>query len=157
MMDSMKLLMKVLLFASLATAGSPELSTIKSVYMLPMQAGLDQYLAVRLTTGGILRVVTDPQLADAVFTDRIGAGFDETLRDLTTSPEEKAERAKNGDDSRVFLSPGIRGKGSVFLVGRKTHAVVWSMHSEYRDSQAETLNRLAVKIADQLRKDLKEK
>ena len=44
-----------------------------------MSNGLDQFLAIRLTSGTVMQVVTDPQKADAILTDRIGASFEEKL------------------------------------------------------------------------------
>ena len=60
----------LLLLASVA--GAAGLDDIKTVYLLPMTNGFDQYLAIRLTTGVVLQVVTDPEKADAILTDRIG-------------------------------------------------------------------------------------
>ena len=60
---------------SMAFAGSeanPGLTEIKTVYLLPMTYSLDQFLAIRLTRGGILQVVTDPNRADAILSEHIG-------------------------------------------------------------------------------------
>src|SRR5438270_355928 len=75
-MDSMKLL--VFLAASL-TVSALDLGGVKTVYLLPMANGLDQFLAIKLTTGVILQVVTDPQKADAVLTDHVGGGLEQKL------------------------------------------------------------------------------
>ena len=48
------------------------LDDVKTVYVLPMSNGLDQYLAAQLTSGSVLQVVTDPHKADAVLTDHLG-------------------------------------------------------------------------------------
>ena len=58
------------------------LDDVKTVYLLPMSNGLDQYLAQQLTAGAVLQVVTDPQKADAVLTDHLGATFEQSLADL---------------------------------------------------------------------------
>ena len=47
------------LFAALSVAhagseGHPELMEVKTVYLLPMTYSLDQFLAIRLTKGGVL-------------------------------------------------------------------------------------------------------
>ena len=55
---------------------------VKTVYLLPMAGGLDQYLALQLTSGGVLQVVTDPKKADAIFTDGIGARLEDSLSEL---------------------------------------------------------------------------
>ncbi|HEY7336979.1 MAG TPA: hypothetical protein VH639_18950 [Bryobacteraceae bacterium] len=141
--------------AAVAVAANPELSEVKSVYLLPMSGGLDQYLAVALTTGGVLKVVTDPKKADAVLTDRIGAGLQQSLRDLYASGEKKDD--KSDDDYKPAMAPLSRGKGSIFLVNRGSQTVVWSTYALSKDSRADSLNRLAAKIAGQLQKDLKGK
>jgi hypothetical protein len=69
------------------------LSDVRKVYMLPMSNSLDQYLANRLTNGQIFQVVTDPTLADAVFTDRIGESFEAKLAELLPEPEPPAPKA----------------------------------------------------------------
>jgi len=76
----------VLLFSSLAVAlAAPpktELMQVHKVYLMPMSNAMDQYLANRLTGLGVFQVVTDPQKADAIFTDGIGAAFESRLADL---------------------------------------------------------------------------
>jgi hypothetical protein len=141
--------------AGTAVAANPELTEVKSVYLLPMSGGLDQYLAVALTTGGVLKVVTDPKKADAVLTDRIGAGLEQSLRDLYASGEKQDD--KSDDDYKRAMAPVSRGKGSIFLVNRGNQTVVWSTYALSKDSRADSLNRLAAKIAGQLQKDLKAK
>ncbi|MGZ5145290.1 MAG: hypothetical protein ACXWCP_17195, partial [Burkholderiales bacterium] len=58
------------------------MSGVKTVYLLPMSSGLDQYLAVRLTSASVLQVVADPRNADAVLTDHIGQGFEDRLDEM---------------------------------------------------------------------------
>jgi hypothetical protein len=66
---------------------SPELQAIKTVYILPMRLGFDQYLANQLAQSGLFRVVTDPKKADAVFTDHLGEAFEEKLDELNPPPK----------------------------------------------------------------------
>ena len=146
-----------MLFAAgltMAAAAASDLSDIKTVYLLPMSGGLDQYLAVRLTTGAVLQVVTDPEKADAIFTDRIGANLEQSLNDLY-APKQKEE--KIGDFARPTMQPLSRGKGSIFLVGRKSRVVVWSMYAPAKSNQTDDMNHLAQKVAAQLEKDRKGK
>ncbi len=90
-MGSMKRL--ALLFScSAALVCAADLSNVHTVYLLKMSKGLDQYLANRLTAGHIFQIVTDPKLADAVFTDQIGEGFQLKLEELYPTPE--AEKPK---------------------------------------------------------------
>ena len=82
-----------LLFScSAALVCAADLSNVHTVYLLKMSKGLDQYLANRLTAGHIFQIVTDPKLADAVFTDQIGEGFQLKLEELYPTPE--AEKPK---------------------------------------------------------------
>jgi len=150
-------LFAVLLASGLAmAAAAADLPDIKTVYLLPMSGGLDQYLAVRLTTGAVLQVVTDPEKADAVFTDRIGSNLEQSLNDLY-APKGKEEPNKIGDFSRPTMQPLSRGKGSLFLVDRKTRVVVWSMYAVPKNSQGDEMNRLAQRIVAKLEKDRKGK
>src|SRR5690242_3734786 len=125
--------MKYILTASLAalfsiSIASAQLSDVKTVYLLPMAGGLDQYLALKLTAQGVLQVVTDPQKADAIFTDGIGARFEESVNQLFPAPAEKEKSDKAG--SAEFAHPAMRplsgSRGVIFLVHRTSRDVVWS-------------------------------
>jgi hypothetical protein len=152
------------LFAALsvAHAGSevhPELLEVKTVYLLPMTYSLDQFLAIRLTKGGILQVVTDPNLADAILSEHIGTSLEEQMKSLYG--EKKPDSAdKDKDKASSFGGPmagGTRSKGAVFLVDRKTRNVIWSDYVRPKNSQPDELNHTADKIAAQLEKDKKVK
>ncbi len=65
MMANMKCLVAVLAALLSIPAVNAEVAGVKTVYVLPMTGGLDQYLAFRLTSEGVLQVVTDPAKADA--------------------------------------------------------------------------------------------
>ena len=58
---------------------NPVLLQVKAVYVLPMGYSLDQFLMSNLTQLGVFKVVTDPQKADAVFTDRVDATFKQRM------------------------------------------------------------------------------
>jgi hypothetical protein len=152
------------LFAALsvAHAGSevhPELMEVKTVYLLPMTYSLDQFLAIRLTKGGVLQVVTDPNLADAILSEHIGSGLEEQMKSLYG--EKKTDSAdKDKDKATSFGGPmagGTRSKGAVFLVDRKTRNIIWSDYVRPKNAQPEELNHVADKIAGQLEKDKKVK
>jgi hypothetical protein len=135
----------------------PELMDVKTVYLLPMTYSLDQFLAIRLTKGGVLQVVTDPNLADAILSEHIGTGLEDQLKSLY-GEKKTAEGDKNTATS--FSGPvagGARNKGSVFLVDRKTRSVIWSDYVRPKNSQPDELNHVADKIAGQLEKDKKVK
>jgi hypothetical protein len=144
-----------LLCAAVAAASGADVSALKTVYVVPMPNGLDQYLAVQLTTGRVLQVVGDPNKANVILTDRIGPGLEQTLSDLSADKVDN-RAGKLGDEFRP-LGTGSRGKGAFFLVDHDGHKVLWSTYVESKDSQPASLNRLAAKIVERLEKDLKGK
>jgi hypothetical protein len=150
----MKLL--CVLFAAALTLAAQSLSGVKTVYLLPMSGGLDQHLAVSLTTGAVLQVVTDPEKADAIFTDTIGVSFEDRLKDLFQTSTKKSD-GKTDDYTKPTMSPLSRGKGDIFLVDRKSHVVLWSMYATPKSSDSGDMNKLAEKIAAQFQKDRKGK
>jgi len=152
--------MKRLLLCTLLVCLSlgANISQVQSVYLLPMSGGLDQYLANRLA--GVFRVVTDPKLADAVFTDQLGESFEQKLAELYPPPEpaEKDKAAKDKEDKApTRLSSFGRGKGTIFLVDLKSRAVIWSGYQKRTDSAPNTLNRTAGQIVEQIKKQQKAK
>src|ERR1700688_2197854 len=80
------------------------LSDVHAVYVLPMSSGLDQYLASRLASGDVFRVVTDPQQADALFTEQLGATFEQKLTELYPAPK-PADAKPEKDDGRPQAHP----------------------------------------------------
>jgi hypothetical protein len=152
----------ILFFCVLGTAlavKNPQLETVHTVYLLPMGNSLDQYLATRLTQAGPFQVVTDPQKADAIFTDKIGQGFEDKMTALFPPPEVEDKEEDKDKDKDSMGKPGqrfgsfSRGHGTVFLVDRKSRNVVWSIYWPIRNSRPDDVNRRAEQIADKLRKD----
>jgi hypothetical protein len=161
----------VLVAMVLANAGEPrpELAEIKTVYLLPMTYALDQFLAIRLTKGGVVQVVTDPKKADAIISDHIGTALEEKMDSLYG--EQKAVKSADGapvsdkdkdkdkddKDQNSFgggpMAGGTRSKGAVFLVDPKTRNVLWSDYVPPKNSQPGELNHVADKIAAQFEKD----
>lgn len=142
------------------------LEDVKTVYVLPMSNGLDQYLAAQLTTGSVLQVVTNPQKADAVFTDHLGESFEQTLADLygtkTPSSDKSSDKAadKADDSGAAFVRSGMqgqRGRGNIFLVNRKTHDVLWSLYEGPKDQSPNGLKRTAGRISAKLAQSMKAK
>lgn len=72
---------------------SPELLHIKTVYILPMRLGFDQYLANQLSQSGLLHVVTDPKKADGILTDHLGEAFEARLDEINPPPKPPAPPA----------------------------------------------------------------
>jgi hypothetical protein len=127
----------------------------RQVYLMPMAGGLDQYLAAWLTREHVLRVVTDPKVADVILTDRIGEAFEQKLAGMYP-PEKKAdEKASNtagsgntGTAHNSFHSSASRG--TIFMVDTKSHQVVWSDHEKPVDPTDAHLNREAERIVKKL-------
>ena len=147
----MRLLICVLLACFTLGANLPD---VQAVYLLPMTGGLDQYLANRLTAGGVFRVVTDPKLADAIFTDQLGAGFEQRLVDLY--PPESKDTDKN-DKPAPHISTFGHGRGTIFLVDLKSRSVIWSVYERPGRTTAEVLDRTAARIVQQIKKQQKPK
>jgi hypothetical protein len=91
-MNAMKRFL-LLLACSGAFAFAADLASARTVYVLSMSRGLDQYLANRLTNGHVLQVVTDPTLADVIFTDHIGDAFQAQLESISPTPVAEEEEA----------------------------------------------------------------
>jgi hypothetical protein len=152
-----------------ACAFSAGLGEIKTVYMLPMSSGLDQYLASQLTIGSVLQVVTDPQQADALFCDRLGESLEQRLADLygQKSKSEKAAPDKDGDkpdekaddQSKNFarIGGGQSGRGTVFLIDRRTRSVLWSNYEQPKSTAPDSMRHTASQIASKLARAIKGK
>jgi len=145
------------LWMALACAASmlaADLTEYKTVYMLPMSSGLDQFLAIKLTAGSVMQVVTDPQKAELIFTDRIGASFEEQLDNLYKA-KAKSESNDAWSSSKPIASPITHNRGTIFLVDRKTRDVVWTTYIKPNGSAAADMNHLAAEISNKLAKDRK--
>lgn len=169
----------LLLCSALGATDLAQLKQVQTVYILPMSSGMDQYLANKLARGGLFQVVTDPKKADAIFTDQIGEGFERKLDELyPTAPPPKEEDADDDSspskddsksdaksDSKADLSGGgmmnhgsswSRGKGTFFIVDRKSRAVIWSTYDRASNRASDTLDHKADQIVERLKRDLKE-
>ncbi len=174
-MNRTVLLCVILAAATLAAAGA-ELAQVRSVYLLPMGNGLDQYLANRLANAGFFQVVADPKKADAIFTDRLGAAFEARLAELFPEPpppkpveppkkaekKEKEEEAKPGLEIPTAPEPArmstfARGKGTIFLVSGKSRTVLWSVYEQPKNTLPAELDRTAQRIVERLKRELKPK
>jgi len=85
-MDVMKRLVFLVCFSG-ALLCSADLPGVRNVYIMPMARGLDQYLANRITSEHIFQVVTDPKLADAVLSDRVGESLQTELETIFPTPK----------------------------------------------------------------------
>jgi hypothetical protein len=164
MMEGMKWLSNIAMFALCVlipiSSAHAEIFGVKTVYLLPMAGGLDQYLALQLSSGGLLQVVTDPKKADAILTDGIGARLEDSLSNLYHAEEKaKADKDKSDKDkagSDDFSHPAMRplssSKGLVFLVDRNSRNVLWSTYELPANTQPDELKHVAEKIVDRLAK-----
>ncbi len=158
--------------AGIAQAGNAEaLAQVKSVYILPMSRGMDQYLANGLTRGAVVQVVTDASKADALLTDHLGANFEASVKDLYPEvkpaepaklegkKEEKAPVADAKPEESQMKSSGAdrpmvsgRSRGMVFLVKRGTSEVLWSAYYDPSIRKPSDLDRMAGKLSSILKK-----
>ena len=135
----------LILFA--ISAAGAQLDSVHTVYLMPMGSGLDQYLASRITDENLFQVVTDPKLADAVVTDHLGKGFEQELAAYSADP-----KAKQSDEhGRVIISTFGRGRGNIFIVGTKSHQVLWSAYEKPRGSSAREVEKNARRFVKKLR------
>ena len=144
------------------TAGAlaAQLANVHAVYVLPMQGGLDQYLAARLAGAHTLPVVTDPRLADAVFTDHLGAGFEQELKGMRVVEAHKTDAKEDARaDSKADAAPPPhssfgRGHGTVFLVDIKSRQVLWSAYQKSLGRSPDAMHRTAKRVVADLEKAL---
>ncbi len=151
------------MMAAACLAATPELKQVKKVYFLQMTGGIDQYLAQHLITDNTIEVVTDPALADAIFSDRIGETLEQKLTELYPPSPPPAKEEDEDEPKKVSIASGAtrgqstwgRGRGNIYLIDRKSRAVVWSAFNKPKNSTAKELDRVAAKFASRLRADLK--
>jgi|HubBroStandDraft_2_1064218.scaffolds.fasta_scaffold688013_1 hypothetical protein len=146
--------MKLFLLAAAAavmTLPAADLGEFKTVYLLPMSNGLDQFLAIKITSAAVMQVVTDPKKADAILTDHIGTSFEQKMDELF------GKKDKDDDSSKTGMMNASRGRGAIFLVDRKTRDVIWSAYERPKSTAPDDLSHTADKIAQKLEKDRKGK
>ena len=138
-----------------------EIFGVKTVYLLPMAGGLDQYLALQLSSGGLLQVVTDPNKADAILTDSIGTRLEDSLTELYGAPVDKdkdksdKDKSATSNSARPVMQRLSRSGGLVFLVNRTSRDVLWSTYEMPSSAQPDELKHVAQKIVERLAKATK--
>lgn len=143
----------LLMIASTFALAQTTLGGAKNVFLMPMPGGLDQYLALQLTQGGVLQVVTDPGKADVVFTNRVGEDFQTSLAELDKkSDEPQTGKAGEVEFARPNMKPLSKAKGTVFLVDRKSGDVLWSALEQPKGSSVREMNSAAKRIVEELGK-----
>jgi hypothetical protein len=132
-----------------------EVFGVKTVYVLPMAGGLDQYLALQLTSQGVLQVVTDPKNADAILTDGIGARLEDSLTQLygaASADKDKSSKAGSDTFAHPAMQPLSRSRGVIFLVSRTSRDVLWSTFEQPKNTQPGALKHTAQTIVNRLAK-----
>jgi hypothetical protein len=151
----MKFLVLSLVAAALVPAA--QLKDVKSVYFYPMPGGFEQHLASRIVRDHVYQVVSDPKLADAVFTDQISDAFlyklDHINAPVAVASGSGALSTMGAAADVPHASSFSRGKGTLFLVDAKSKQVVWSIYEKPKDSLPATLNKTAKKIIEKLELD----
>lgn len=149
-----------------APCAAEGLPGVRTVYLMRMANGFDQYLANRLTNMRVFEVVADPKKADAIFTDRLGEAFESRLDELYPAPkppapetEEEAEdkeksSSKSNEPAHAVSSGFSRARGTVFLVDTKSRRVLWSLYERPKGIAPEQLDRTASRLVEKLKKDL---
>lgn len=141
----MKRFSVVSLFATLACA---QYAGPKTVYILPMAAGLDQYVAQWLTKDHVMQVVADPKAAEVVMTDRLGDAFEQKMKQIHPDAD-KNDRKTEETAPHTFRS--TKPQGTIFLVDAKSRQVLWSDYQKPPHSNSDKdLNRAAEQIAKKL-------
>jgi len=173
MVNNMKWAVTLLCCVNLASAA--ELAVGRTVFLLPMNRGLDQFVANRLTRMHVLQVVTDPAKADIIITDQVGASFEDRMHELYPPPPAPKEAAPKSDTAGTSEQHGLgsifgntgkkpetagavalggRGRGTVFLVDVQTRQVLWSVFEVPKSSSPRELDRAAERIVKRLKEDL---
>ncbi len=146
------LAMVVLCAVALSAADYRNLSLVKTVYIMGMSNGFDQYLASRLTSSGLLWVVLDPVNADAVVTDRLDEDFwrwlNERYPNSARAPQPAGANDRRPDNIIGTLGPKVRG--TLFLVDPKTRLVLWSVYDQVKKVSSDDLDQMATRVTKRL-------
>jgi hypothetical protein len=150
------LLTATLLGCALFGADFRVLSRVHTVYILGMPNGLDQFLANRLTSSGIVWVVLDPARADAIFTDKLDETFWGWLNGRY--PLERRGPASSDDlRAKNLFGPSGKIRGTLFLVDPKSRLVLWSCYDQAKTASANELDHVAVRVTKRLKTSLQKK
>lgn len=155
-------------------------SEVRTIYVMPMRHGLDQYIASHIAREHLCEVTSDPARADAIFTDGLGDSLQQQLEKLhhTPKPEEpkpaetvqsdKSASDKDESDTKekpaspkTFRDPEPphastfgKGKGTLFVVDSRSRVVLWSVYEKPVASNPHSLDGSAKRVVHQLKQDL---
>jgi hypothetical protein len=153
------ILFAAMLFSgTLFSADYRDISKVRTVYILGMSSGLDQYLANRLTSDGVVWIVLDPARADAILTDRLDDAFWSWLNGRYPLVS-KAPVPAQADDLRAkdLMGSNVKNKGNVFLVDPKSRLVLWSCYDQAKRESPDDLDRVALRVTKRLKTSMAEK
>jgi hypothetical protein len=149
-----------LLACTAAALCGADLASVRTVYVMPMSHGMDQHLASRLTVERLFKIVSDPKLADAVFSDHLGADLTASLDEIAPAePVAEKESKDSAAPMNRLDKPSAsfgRSKGVFFLVDAKARQVVWSTFEAAQRFDSSHLDRTASDIVSRLKRDLKQ-
>jgi hypothetical protein len=137
------------------------LNQVQSVYIMPMSGGYHQHLANHLIRLGLFQLVADPHHADAILTDRLGEGLEARL-DLYDNASKRRDAEENkGEEGSKTVTLAERpvttslsgGKGTLFLIDRKSRRLLWSTFAQPKNMTAKELNRAAGKVANRVKEE----
>jgi hypothetical protein len=124
----------------------------KTVYILPMAGGLDQFVAQCLTKDHVMQVVADPKAAEVIMTDRLGQAFELEMKQIRTdAAKDDKDDKKTSDTTPPHVFHSSRALGTIFLVDAKSRQVLWSDYQKPpRSNSDRDLNRTAEEIAKKI-------
>lgn len=139
----------VLLYGLTAGAQSQLSPRFRTVYIVPMPNSMNEYLASRITSRGVLWVVLQPSSADAVLTDTLNENFWTWLDRSYNSP---AGAAPAAPPEYNRASPAYYPHaGTLFLVDPRRRIVLWSIYDLPKNSSPTELDRTASRVVNQLK------
>ncbi len=126
------------------TSSSSGLSSVRTIYVIPMKDRLEHFLTNELVKWGHFEVTINPRQADALLSDTTEVD----IKNLMTT------------DAKIRKT-AARTRGTAFLIDLKTERVLWSVAKKPSESfwmgGVKSVRELAEEIVRQLRKDIQTK
>ena len=151
MRTSLRLVSITLLCHTLLSGERRLIPHIRSVYIVSMEGGLDQYIANRLTSGSVTWVVLEPARADAIITDRVDESFWAWLNGRPSGPQPPAMNASNDERGSKRFKGTKFFRGTIFLVDPKDKVILWSTYSGATLGSPAQLDHVASRVANRLK------
>ena len=170
------------LFLLPVLAGAAEIggSNVRTVYVMPMAHGLDQYIANRLTArahsgsscgsrtrrrdfhrpsgrvAGIPagKAASHAQAGRGSSRQRSDSDSDKDDSSASDKADKPASPKTYGDSGPPPASTFGHGKGTLFLVDAHSRVILWSMYEKPPNSSPGDLDRTAKRVVNRLKQDL---